>query len=689
MPSTFFGLNIAASGMATYNAGLNTTGHNISNIKTEGYTRQRVLQNATDALSLRTSYGMMGTGVQATDIVSDRNDYYDTKYRQTYSIYQKYSTESYYLRSVEDYFYPKEDKSGSVANSLTNFFTSLSYLTTSPMDVTIRTDITGYAGTLAYYAEQTAIQMQELQSEVNMEIEATVKQINAYAEQISSLTKQINAIEVYDQTANDLRDQRANIIDKLSGLADVTVTEKAPADGNGTNQFIVTLGGGVLVDTTRFNTLNLIAQENKTSQNDIDNLYTIEWSYGQAFDCHNPILGGKLQGLFEIRDGNNADNFRATIKETTSTTITLVTDARSSISAREMAQLDIPVGDGVLTIGKLDYEYSSFTVDIAADGTYTYTFTLKEALSTVGKDRLDEIIDGGDPELTAATVGDSIKFRGIPYYMRMLNEFVRTFSANFNQVQNKGYDLNGDLGKDLFVATGISDGREYDMTEFLKNTHDGFYYLNGFKVFDSSKKKAYEEDGYTFDPIDGEADDRGQYCRLLDSKGDFVEKVYVPNDDKAIFSFKSTPGEDKSASYYAMTALTYDAAKELVGNGALLACSAENIEGTAGWEEAKNLDKMVALGSDNSMFKQGDPHSYLNVLINATLGVDAERIKKSTENSENILHSVDNHRTALTGVDEDEEGQNLVIYQNLLAYQYRVLSIMNEVLDKLINGTAI
>ena len=690
MPSTFFGLNIAASGMATYNAGLNTTGHNISNIRTEGYSRQRVIQKATDALSLRTSYGMMGTGVQATDIVNDRSEYYDTRYRQAHGTYQKYATESYYLESVENYFYPKEESSGSVANSLTNFFTSLSYLTTSPMDTTIRTNITGYAGTLAYYAEQTAIQMQTLQSEVNMEIEATVKQINAYAEQLSSLTKQINAIEVYDQTANDLRDQRALIVDKLSALADVTVTEKAPADGNGTNQYIVTLGGGVLVDTTRYSTLNLVAQENRTSQNDIENLYMIEWSYGQGFDCHNPILGGKLQGLFEIRDGNNADNFKATMTQATSTTITLTTDDLSSVTAKDLAQLDIPVGDGILTIGKLDYEYSDFTVDVAADGTYTYTFNLKTELSTAGVGRLQEIIDEADPEKMQATVGDSISFRGIPYYMRMLNEFVRTFSANFNQVQNKGYDLNGDLGKDLFVATAITDGSEYDMTEFLRNTHDGFYYLNGFKVFDAAKQAAYEGDGYSFDePCDPpEVDANGEYRQLLDKDGNFVEKVYIPK-DTTIFSFKSTPGNDTTASYYAMTALTFDAAKDLVANGALLACSAENIEGTAGWEEAKNLDKMIALGSDNAMFKQGDPHSYLNVLISATLGVDADRVNKSSENAENIMNSVDNQRTALTGVDEDEEGQNLVIYQNLLAYQYRVLSIMNEVLDKLINDTAV
>ncbi|MDO4166523.1 MAG: flagellar hook-associated protein FlgK, partial [Eubacteriales bacterium] len=106
MPSTFFGLNIAASGMATYNAGLTTTGHNISNIKTEGYTRQSVKQQAKEAISLRTSYGMLGSGVIATDIVSARSDYYDTRYRQTNSIYGKYTTQSYYLKDIENYFYP-------------------------------------------------------------------------------------------------------------------------------------------------------------------------------------------------------------------------------------------------------------------------------------------------------------------------------------------------------------------------------------------------------------------------------------------------------------------------------------------------------------------------------------------------------------------------------------------------------
>ena len=198
MPSTFFGLNIAVSGMSTYNAGLTTTGHNISNVKTKGYSRQTVEQSAKEAVSLRTSYGMLGAGVDATAILSSRDDYYDAKYRISNTTVGKYSTESFYLSSIEDCIYPKEDSEGSITNSLDSFFSSLKYLTTSSMDQTIRAQVAGYADTLSYYVRDAAVKLQNMQVDVNTEIETTVKQINAYAAQIASLNKQINTLEVYD-----------------------------------------------------------------------------------------------------------------------------------------------------------------------------------------------------------------------------------------------------------------------------------------------------------------------------------------------------------------------------------------------------------------------------------------------------------------------------------------------------------
>ena len=245
------------------------------------------------------------------------------------------------------------------------------------------------------------------------------------------------------------------------------------------------------------------------------------------------------------------------------------------------------------------------------------------------------------------------------------------------------------LGKDLFVAANVTSNQQFQMTEFLYNAEDTFYYYNGSKVFDSNKQQAYRADGYQFETVAGETN----YYNLKDKNGNIVEKVFIPDDDNNIFSFHSSEldntDENAVCSYYNMSILNFHANDDIVKNGRMLACSAENTEGLTGWEESKNLTKMLALQTDNSMFKQGDPGSFLNVLCTAVLGVDSARVTAATENAQNILDAVDHRRTSISGVDEDEEGQNLVIYQNLLHYQYRVLSIMNEALDKLINGTAV
>lgn len=693
MPSTFFGLGIATSGMSTYNAVLNTTGHNISNVHTEGYSRQVVNRTAKDAISLNTSFGMMGSGVTAETITNMRNEYYDYKYRLNQSDVGKYDIQSDYLAQIEDYLHAEDETVGCMTNSLDKMFTALKYLTTSPMDSTIRSEVAGYANTLAFYTAEVAGNLQVLQKTVNTEIDATVKQINAFSEQIASLNKQINQIEVYGDRANDLRDQRTLLIDKLSLLVDVTVTEKAPADANGTNQFIVTVGGGVLVDTNHYNTLNLVTTDTNVNQTDMNNLYNLEWSYGQKFDTHNPILGGKLQGLFEVRDGNNADNFSATLTDVQqsngkfdgASTVSFTTDRFGSDSSKDLAKLNIPETNGVITIGKVDYEYDSFSVKIAADGTYEYTFKLKEAFGAQTVQRLNEIMASEDSERKQGTVGDSVAFRGIPYYMAQLNEFARTFSASFNTVQNTGYDLNGDLGEDLLIAKDVTSGKEFTMTEFIRNTSDGFFYLNGCKVFDSDKLAEYQAEGYTYEAIAG----KDGYYTLKDKDGNEQETIYIPADDTEIFSFNSRDTGDDGMCYYRLTALNYTANSDIVKDGRKLACSSTNVKGAEGWEEAKNLTKMIALQTDNSIFKQGDPSSFLNVMTNSVLGVDSRSATASLDNATNIRNSVDLRRSSISGVDEDEEAQNLVICQNMLNYQYKVLSIMNEVLDKLINGTAV
>ena len=82
MPSAFLGLNIGKTGLYAYQSALNVTAHNITNAETPGYSRQIQNQRAGVPIRVNQSYGMVGTGVNVTDITQVRNEYYDIKYRQ-------------------------------------------------------------------------------------------------------------------------------------------------------------------------------------------------------------------------------------------------------------------------------------------------------------------------------------------------------------------------------------------------------------------------------------------------------------------------------------------------------------------------------------------------------------------------------------------------------------------------------
>ena len=103
MPSTFFGLTIASSGLRAANAALNTTGNNISNVDTLGYSRQAVTTEAAQALRVFATYGCAGAGVETIAIERIRDSFYDVKYRENETRLGEYDIKAYYMRMIENY----------------------------------------------------------------------------------------------------------------------------------------------------------------------------------------------------------------------------------------------------------------------------------------------------------------------------------------------------------------------------------------------------------------------------------------------------------------------------------------------------------------------------------------------------------------------------------------------------------
>ena len=316
MPSTFFGLTIAASGMNAYQVALNTTANNISNVQTSGYTRQQANRVAGDALRVNAKYGSMGTGVTTVSVTQTRNQYYDTKYWYNQSSVGLYETRLNYLKQIENYFIDDGDSEKGFTTILNTMFNALDTLRTNASDTNVRQQFIGSAQNFATYFNSVANGLSDIQESTNAEIKTTVANINSIAKKIATLNKEINVIELQGGYANELRDQRALLIDELSEIVPTEVSEVPVTDSNdpdrvtGANYYTVKIGGQLLVDTYDYNELSCVAREYKVNQSDCEGLYDIVWSKtGNTFQGGASYMSGSLKALFDIRDGNNGENF--------------------------------------------------------------------------------------------------------------------------------------------------------------------------------------------------------------------------------------------------------------------------------------------------------------------------------------------------------------------------------------------
>jgi len=281
-------LSIGQSALAAAQVGLATTGHNIANSGTIGYTRQVVTQGAVSGQNV--GYGFVGKGTEVTGVNRAYNEFLAGQVLGAQV--SKSSLDTYYtqIRRIDNLL---ADTSAGVSPALQEFFQSVQNLAAQPNDPAARQSLLSSSESLAARFNGLDAQLAEIRSGLNGEIEASVSSINAYARQIGQLNDAIEKATTAAQgkPPNDLLDQRDRLIHELGKEVRVTVVNQ----GNSANVFIG--NGQPLVVGSK--TYGLAATGSAT---DSTRTVVAYLSKGTATVLAESALpGGRLGGLFEFR----------------------------------------------------------------------------------------------------------------------------------------------------------------------------------------------------------------------------------------------------------------------------------------------------------------------------------------------------------------------------------------------------
>lgn len=474
MASTFFGLTIATSGLRAYQACANTVANNISNVDTTGYTKQVTNMKANHALRNFTEYGTLSTGVSAESVTQIRSEYFDNKYWQ-YSGYQgEYDEKVKYMDQLQTYFQNDETIKG-FSSIYVEFFNSIDSLRGNTADTSVRNQMISGAKKLCSYFNTVSDGLLKIQEDLNEQINTTVDTINSIAQKIALLNDQINDVEINGSYANDMRDQRALLVDQLSTMVAVEVKETKVVNSNypemytGATNYEVKINGLTMVDGDQYRQLECVAREYKDNQNDAEGLYDIRWADNHSdFGATSSLATGSLKSLVELRDGNNHGNFTGKVESASGRTVVI-----KDCSIKSELAMNLP-SEGVLTLGNREYTYSSFIMQKTPSGETTFSFTISSDTtglsSTVGRE---------------ASVGTSIDFKGIAYYQSQMNEFLRAFAKAFNDIEHKGVDMNKNPMNAFFVAKntqGIELGFAEAGNDVIRSNSDSYYQLTAANI---------------------------------------------------------------------------------------------------------------------------------------------------------------------------------------------------------------
>lgn len=693
----FSSYQIARSGLTVSERGLFVTGHNISNSDTAGYVRQ---QSISETSPYQTVYGrngkmfQYGLGADIQETRQIRNTFLDIIYRQENTALGYYETRSSAIEDVEAIL---NDPMGDGLQQVMNqFWDSWQELSKAPESLTTRALVRERGQAVAYYFNQVGTQLDRLQNDLNSEIKVKVDELNNITRQIAALNQKIASEEIASDSANDYRDQRNLLLDKLSYICDAKANELQ--DG----QIDITLGGYLLV--TKGQSRGLYVKP--TSE--YGNFYK-PMLEGTEIEVN--IKSGKLKGLLESR-GEVSGLKGSTANGTPNEKVDIIFAIDTSLGSTELRN---QIGSYVDGLSKSGVDYNIRFVTMGSTSS-VYNDTVYTA------DNIDEFL--GD------TVGLNLYFSA-PGTDRNFDGFITTledlnasggFRANSAKVayvlSNKS--INGDNGspvttvdaagyitrmnsigmKTSIVTTGNYENQGENALEVGWNTiangtggrmleigTDPISFSNLLESINSDTRMAVNSNMSNIPSSTNIVSDLK--IKLNSMLNSMIREVnylsstgYTLDGQQGSDFFKAVDAD------YPMEMGNLTLSDNLMGDNGLNNIVASSIIAVGDNTIARKIANLrdLDLLADSSGLVSLDEYYRSIILDVGNQGSEAVTAKK---NQQTLVLSADEQRSAISGVGMDEELSNMMKYKFAYDASSRVLNVIDSMIDKIVNSMGV
>jgi len=661
MTSTFMGIEIGKRGVWAHEQALRVTGHNLTNVSTEGYSRQRLEMKTfipifMPGLDREETPGQLGQGTVVSRIERVRDLLLDNRIVMQAGKDGYWASRDPYIRQLDDMYLEVGDSS--LRAKMLSFWNGWQDLAQNPADLAPRTALIERGKALIDGIHDRFSQLQSLQKKADADIKYSVGRINEITGELAGLNKSIQKIEAQGDEPNDLYDRRDLLVDELSKMINITV------DRRDKDEFIVHTAGVVLVqggvqrqleipaggaDSEGFGQIRW-ADTHELFENQPDNLEE-SGSISALLDLRDKTIRGEIQVL-----DNLAMNF-----------VDLVNEAhRPGFGVNGRTGLDFFTEHHFVTNVQGNYDRNG---DGAFDSSYIFRMNGTNKLDPRAQIGLEGIITLSKSSLPGAGGGGGAgggagiqdnETVNIPYYAE------DTVEDLINRINNSGADVVARLNRDGHlslkgtITKNATDSEGLPVPDFvIRHVEDSGRFLESYAGILAASGAAGAYDWGHADAVDS------------------LRGVAAPAGGAGVAGgtaeFSTAPVNHPAGWIEINPVLISEPASIASGYGGN-GRPANAGNGKAAEAIASIQNTKVMVGSLATM----DEYFADSV---ARIGLLHEVSKEQLETQDQILKNLKDLRESVSGVNMDEELSNMIKYQHGYAAAARFLSTVNSMLD--------